>query len=95
MWFNPRLNLSHCDVPPIPAYDILDTEMLIWTETLNLIKILCDKNIFQYGILIPVICSLLYIFVLSMLFRTSFSDPGVIPRKHFYLPTQIKNKHFA
>ena len=30
---------------------------------------------------IPIICTLLYIFVLAMLFRTSFSDPGVVPRK--------------
>ena len=29
---------------------------------------------------IPVVAALLVIFVLSTLFRTSFSDPGVIPR---------------
>jgi len=29
---------------------------------------------------IPVIGALLFIFVMSALFRTSFSDPGVIPR---------------
>lgn len=29
---------------------------------------------------IPVIGGLLFIFVMSALFRTSFSDPGVIPR---------------
>lgn len=33
-----------------------------------------------YGLLVPVICMVLYSFVVSMLFRTSFSDPGVIPR---------------
>lgn len=29
---------------------------------------------------IPVIGAVLFIFVMSALFRTSFSDPGVIPR---------------
>lgn len=29
---------------------------------------------------IPVIGGLLFVFVMSALFRTSFSDPGVIPR---------------
>ena len=40
------------------------------------------KNIFDHpNIQIPIVCTLLYIFVLAMLFRTSFSDPGVVPRK--------------
>ena len=29
---------------------------------------------------IPVVGAILFIFVMSTLFRTSFSDPGVIPR---------------
>lgn len=29
---------------------------------------------------IPIVGGLLFIFVMSALFRTSFSDPGVIPR---------------
>ena len=36
---------------------------------------------YKFGILIPIICTVLYVFVLAMLFRTSFSDPGVVPRK--------------
>jgi len=47
---------------------------------------------YKYGILIPVICSLLYIFVLSMLFRTSFSDPGVIPRASNEQAKQIEKQ---
>jgi len=35
---------------------------------------------YKFGILIPIICTVLYVFVLAMLFRTSFSDPGVVPR---------------
>lgn len=44
---------------------------------------------------IPVIGGLLFIFVISTLFRTSFSDPGVIPRatpdEAAYIEKQIGN----
>lgn len=35
---------------------------------------------FQYGLLVLIICVLLYVFVILMLLRTSFTDPGIIPR---------------
>ncbi|XP_013390812.1 probable palmitoyltransferase ZDHHC14 [Lingula anatina] len=34
----------------------------------------------SFGFVVPLAAGLLFIFVLSTLFRTSFSDPGVIPR---------------
>jgi len=47
---------------------------------------------------IPVIGALLFIFVMSALFRTSFSDPGVIPRatpdEAAYIEKQIGTNMF-
>ena len=77
---SPYPHLTFTLSSPYPHFTLTSPKLFVW-------------KLFQYGILIPIICSLLYIFVLSMLFRTSFSDPGVIPRKcyHFHPPTQIFN----
>lgn len=34
----------------------------------------------NYGFLIPIFAGLLFIFVMSCLLRTAWSDPGIIPR---------------
>merc|ERR1711937_949692 len=45
---------------------------------------------FKYGFLVLIVCIGLYVFVVLMLLRTSFSDPGIIPRATVAQGAQIE-----
>lgn len=49
-------------------------------------------NTLKYGLMVEIICILLYVFVILMLLRTSFTDPGIIPRATSSQSTQIENQ---
>lgn len=96
----PGKNKFYCDGRILTTKDnkILFVSLSLITVTFVLFLAFdCRMTLIEeyqpYGLVIPMICSLLYIFVLSMLFRTSFSDPGVIPRASNEQAKQIEKQY--
>jgi palmitoyltransferase ZDHHC9/14/18 len=83
----PGKNKFYCDGRILTTKDnkiLFISLSLISVTTILFLTFDCRLTLIKqyqgYGYLIPIITIILYLFVITMLLRTSFSDPGVIPR---------------